>query len=103
MGDALVQAMLGPFLAQAAAAGGVTDVFVQYGALGTVALLALLAVRVLFQREVLALDTERKRADRLEEELRQLNRTVQERYVTTLTEATKAMGELLDELRQRDR
>lgn len=91
------------WLAQATDAAGVTGVFIQYSALGVIALLALLAVRVLFQREVKAHDEARERADRLEEELRQLNRTVQERYVTTLTEATRTMGALLDEIKRERR
>lgn len=87
------------WLAQAAAADTTTSIFIQYGALGVIAMLALGAVRVLFQREVKALDLERQRADRLEEELRKLNATVQERYVSTLADATRAMSELLDHLR----
>ena len=87
-------------LAQAAGTD-TSSVFIQYGALGVIALLALAAVRVLFQREVKALDLERQRADRLEEELRRLNQAVQERYVTTLTEATRAMSDLLDTVRQK--
>jgi hypothetical protein len=81
-------------------AQGGGDVFLQYGALGVVAALALGAVKVLFGRVEQALDLERQRADRLEEELRTLNRTVQERYVSTLTESTLAMGELLDHLKR---
>jgi len=88
-------------LAQAGAE--VTSVFVQYSALGVIALLALGAVRVLFQREVKALDLERQRADRLEDELRRLNTTVQERYMSTLTEATRVMGDVLDAQRDRPR
>ncbi len=90
-------------LAQAATVNPVdtSAVFIQYGALGVIALLALLAVRVLFQREVRALDLERQRADRLEEELRKLNTTVQERYLTTLTDATRVMSDLLDSHRDR--
>lgn len=88
-------------LAQAGA--DTTAVFVQYGALGIIALLALGAVRVLFQREVKALDLERQRADRLEDELRRLNATVQERYMSTLTEATRVMGDVLDAQRAKPR
>jgi 16S rRNA C967 or C1407 C5-methylase (RsmB/RsmF family) len=88
-------------LAQAGA--DTTTVFVQYGALGVIALLALGAVRVLFQREVKALDLERQRADRLEDELRRLNATVQERYMSTLTEATRVMGDVLDAQRAKPR
>lgn len=82
-------------LAQAASAD-VTGTFLQYGALGAIALLAMLAVRVLFQREVKALDLERQRADRLEDELRKLNSTVQQQYMSTLSEATRVMSDLLD-------
>lgn len=80
-------------LAAGAAAG--TDVLVQYGAIGVIAVLALLAVRVLFARVAAAADLERARADRLEEELRKLNADIQERYLTTLSEATKAISSAL--------
>lgn len=81
----------------------VSATFIQYGALGVIAFLALMAVRVLFQREVRALDHERERADRLEEELRKLNSTIQERYVGTLSEATRVMGDVLDTLKDKRR
>lgn len=81
--------------------GDTSSVFIQYGALGVIALLALGAVRVLFAREVKALDLERQRADRLEDELRKLNVSIQERYVATLVEATKAISEALDATRGR--
>jgi hypothetical protein len=87
-------------LAQAVSGIDVGSTFVQYGALGVIAFLALMAVRVLFQREVRALDHERERADRLEEELRKLNATIQERYVGTLSEATRAMSDVLDTVRK---
>lgn len=89
-------------LAQAASID-VGSTFVQYGALGVIAFLALIAVRVLFQREVRALDHERERADRLEEELRKLNATIQERYVGTLAEATRVMGDVLDTMKDKRR
>lgn len=81
------------WLAQGTA--GTSEVFVQYGALGVIALLALVAVRVLFARVTATADLERARADRLEEELRKLNATIQERYVTTLSEATRAIAAAL--------
>lgn len=81
----------------------VSATFVQYGALGVIAFLALIAVRVLFQREVKALDHERGRADRLEEELRKLNATIQDKYVGTLSEATRVMGDVLDSLKDNRR
>lgn len=78
-------------------------VFVQYGALGVIALLALLAVRVLFARVTATADLERARADRLEEELRKLNAAIQERYVTTLSEASRAISALLAAQQKDDR
>ena len=74
---------------------GTSEVFVQYGALGVIALLALLAVKILFARVTATADLERARADRLEEDLRTLNATIQERYVTTLSEATRAIATAL--------
>jgi hypothetical protein len=91
------------FIIAQAAAVDVSATFVQYGALGVIAFLALIAVRVLFQREVKALDHERLRADRLEEELRKLNATIQDRYVGTLAEATRVMGDVLDSLKDNRR
>lgn len=79
----------------AQSAGGASEVFIQYGALGVIALLALVAVRVLFARVTATADLERARADRLEEELRKLNLAVQERYVTTLSDATRAISAAL--------
>ncbi len=74
---------------------------VQYGAIGIIAFLALLAVRVLFARVTAAADLERQRADRYEEELRKLNADIQERYLTTLSEATRAISAALAD-HQRD-
>lgn len=83
-------------LAQAA---DTSSVFIQYGALGCIALLALGAVRVLFQQSVKALDLERQRADRLEAELKETNKTVQEKYMATLTEATRVMSEVVNTIK----
>ncbi len=83
-------------LAQTAqTAAGTEAVFIQYGALGVIAGLALIAVRVLFARVTATADLERARADRLEEELRKLNAAIQELYVTTLSEATRAISAAL--------
>jgi hypothetical protein len=76
------------------------SVLVQYGALGVIALLALGAVRVLFQRETKSLDLERQRADRLEEQLRKLNESVHEKYVPTLERATTAIVQALEARRK---
>ena len=75
--------------------------FLQYGAVGAIALLALAAVRVLFQREVTAHQQEIERADRLEAELKRLNEAVQTQYITTLTQATLAMSQAIDAIRER--
>lgn len=69
----------------------ITSVWLQYGALGAITLCALGAVRVLFQREAKSLDLERQRADRLEEELRQLNNSIHEKYVPALTRSAEVL------------
>ena len=78
-----------------------TGVLVQYGAVGVVALLALLAVRVLFTKLTATIDRETERADRLEEELRKLNETVRSEYVNAITDANRAIADVLAEVRRR--
>lgn len=73
----------------------------QYGAVGVIALLALIAVRELFKRETGAHDRERARADRLEEELRRQNQLIQERFVTALEASSRAVQEAMAVLRER--
>jgi hypothetical protein len=70
----------------------------QYGAIGAIALLALLAVAKLFARQVAAQDKETARADRLEAELREQNKMIQDKMVVTLTLATEAMARVAAEL-----
>ena len=80
------------------------DVLFQYGALGVLALVCLISVRVLFER--LSRNTEKAleeikriyvnekaRADRLEEELRKLNETMRTDYVTVLQNASQAIAD----------
>jgi glucose-6-phosphate-specific signal transduction histidine kinase len=74
-----------------AAADPVTDILVQYGAVGVIALLGILVSRMLFMRLNQALDREVARADRLEDELRKLNETVRTEYVTTLAAASRSI------------
>lgn len=93
--------MLDAVSARAATGGAITDVFVQYSALGAVALLALLAVRVLYMREAAALDLERKRRDEAEAELRAMNLKMQDTIVPILTEATRVISEVLEQTRER--
>jgi Flp pilus assembly protein TadB len=75
-------------LAPADSTGGFESTFLQYGVLGAVALIL----------GYFAWDTikrERHRADRLEEQLRSLNETVQSQTMKALNEATKAVADAL--------
>lgn len=81
-----------------AQADGVTSVFLQYGALGCIALLALLAVRVLYNRAAEDLQYHRSRADRLEDELRALNASMREQLIQVIGPATEAIGDALKAL-----
>lgn len=74
--------------------------FLQYGAIGAIALIALLAVRVLFKREIDAYEREKQRADRLEAELLKLNTAIQERYLVALNDATRAVADALNRMRR---
>jgi hypothetical protein len=78
----------------------VAAILAQYGAVGLIALIALVAVRVLFKREVSAHDEDRARADRLEAELRTLNQLVRDQYIGTLAQATRAISEANDAVRE---
>jgi len=68
-----------------------SDVLLQYGALGVLALLAVGAVKVMYNRLQKAYDDEKTRADRLEGQLRELNELVRTEYVTVLGKASQAM------------
>lgn len=83
-----------------AASDPVSVVLVQYGAVGAVAIMALAAVRVLFNRITETAERERARADRLEDELRKLNETVRTEYLVTLAKATEAISDALTAVRR---
>jgi hypothetical protein len=83
-----------------AQSAGISDVFIQYGALGCIALLALFAVRVLYNRVDEDRTYHRLRADRLEDELRSLNASIREQYITTIARATEAITDALVALDQ---
>lgn len=68
-----------------------TGVLIQYGAVGIIALVALLAVRVLFARMTETVERETERANRLENELRALNEAVRGEYINTITTAAHAI------------
>ncbi len=70
-------------------------VVVQYGAIGSIAMLALLAVRVLFKREIDAHQRDIDRANRTEEELSKLNDAIRQQYLTVLVQATSAITDTL--------
>lgn len=103
-----------PELAAAGSGGGGdgSTVLLQYGAVGFIALVALLTVKVLFARlesQYQARDQERQRelervnarADRLEGELAKLNQSVRE-SMQALTTANTAVAEAMSRMR-RDR
>lgn len=69
--------------------------FLQFGAIGLLALIALFAVNKLFARQVAAHDKDIARADRLEAELREQNRLIQDKLVVELTRATEAIADVL--------
>jgi hypothetical protein len=89
-------------LSQATAETIPASAFLQYGAIGLIAALALAAVRVLFKREIAQHEQDRQRADRLETELKLLNGTIQEKYLTVLAQATAAMSEAFDVIKAAD-
>lgn len=78
-------------------AQGTAEPLAQYGAIGVLASIALFAVAKLFSRQVAAHDKDIARADRLETELREQNKIIQEKLVVQLTLATEAIAKLLAE------
>lgn len=85
---------------------GTTEAFIQYGALGLLALTALIGVRTLFQQVQADKQRETDRADRNEEALRDLNRAVQERIIPAaldMVTTTKALIDLMAQERTRRR
>jgi uncharacterized protein YlxW (UPF0749 family) len=82
----------------------VTSALVQFGAVGIIAILLLIAVRALYaklekrdadeQQQLRdTLEREQKRGDRLEEELRRLNETVRSDYLTTISRTAQAVAD----------
>lgn len=81
-----------------------TQVLVQYGALGVLAIVALIGVRTLFQQVQADKKRETDRADRNEEALRELNKAVQERIIPAaldMVTTTKALIDLMAQERAR--
>lgn len=69
-----------------------TGSLIQYGALGILAALAVIAVRVLFKQQTAAYEREQQRADRFELELQALNKDVREDVMPALTRSTEAIS-----------
>lgn len=79
--------------------GPVESALLQYGVLGIVTIMLMLVVRVLFQQAQKDKDRETARADRNEDALRELNRTVQERVIPAALEllaTTKRLVEVIE-------
>lgn len=81
----------------------ITTTLPQYGAIGILALVGLVAATVLWKRISQINDAERARADRLETELLALNKLISSELSGHLVRATEAMREVTDMLRHRDR
>lgn len=82
----------------------VTGAFLQFGAVGAVALLAIYAVVKLFARTSAQADAAvaaaNARADRLEKQLADLNSSMIEKFLPATLQSTQVMGEVLIELRR---
>lgn len=86
--------------------GDATPAFLQYGALGLLTLVCVIAVRVLFQQVAADKQRETERADRGEEALRDLNQSVREQVIPAVLDmvaTTKALIELMAQERARRR
>jgi type VI protein secretion system component VasK len=75
----------------------------QYGAIGILALVGLVASVALWRRITAINDQERQRADRLEKALLDLNDHISKELSGHLVRATEAMREVTEMLRHRDR
>lgn len=89
-------------------AGPAMDSLLQYGAIGALLVLTIIALVMLYRRIIANADAERLRADAerersaaLEVELRELNQRIQDKVLSTLAEATHAIGDVINELRRR--
>jgi hypothetical protein len=89
------------------------DAWSQYGPVGITAGMLAVAVGVLFRHQLAtqaleraqakeALEAERKRGDRLEQELRDLHQYVRDKALIALAESTAALRDTLDSRRERE-
>lgn len=72
-----------------------TGSLIQYGALGIFVVVLVGAVRILFAQQTAAYKREQERADRIELELRALNKDVREDVMPALTRSTEAISEAM--------
>lgn len=86
--------------------GAAEPAFLQYGALGLLALVCVIAVRALFKQNQEFTQRETERADRHEAALSDLNKTVQDTIIPAaldMVTTTKALIDLLAQERARRR
>lgn len=76
------------------------NLFLQYGAIGVIAIVSMAMVRVMYGKLNDAYNRERDRADRLEAELRRLNEAVRTDYIGTIGDATRAVSDALAAVRR---
>lgn len=77
-----------------------SDSLLQYGAIGALLVIAIFGLTRLYQRIVANADAERQRAERAEQELRELNAKIQDRVLGVLSDATHAIGDVVALLRE---
>lgn len=78
-----------------------TNAFIQYGAMGLLALSALTAAYKFWSRGEDAYKKERERGDRLESELLNVNKLISDRLAGDLVRATETMREVIEIIRTR--
>lgn len=99
------------FIAQAAATDPIFSPLTQLGALGILATFLAIAVRVLFTQQTKSTDlerttnaallqAERARADRLENELKDLNRLIQDKILTQLSDVNRMLARAIESERR---
>ena len=105
--DDVVTAVVGGPTAPSTAAGDITagasDTLLQYGAIGALLIIAIFGLVKLYQRILANADAERLRADRAEQELRELHAKIQDRVLSTIGDATHAISEVIALLRKDSR
>lgn len=98
----LLAELLRPVVLAADSTGlGGAGAWLNFGAMGLLAFVLFLGYRALLSFAQGAYQRERDRADRLAEELRVLNTELRDRYVPTMTEAVRVLGDVTALMRER--